>query len=453
LANAKSVLGDFFLARPTAEALVKQKIITDVGDLPGGLHDRAAKQENALTPVHVSTGSLAGKRVLQVSLGFSHTLALDSEGIVHVFGSGANGRLGLGEGVFAEVTEPRALPASAFGGESVSSVDAGENHSAAITRNGNLYLWGTGAWGRLGTGNQDDAGVPRHVTLPNGALAAHVSAGAYHTLVLSNRGELFAFGWNKNGRCGLGRKHPTLLVLNPEPVPFFASLRAEAESSGNKIPQIVSIEAGQGSSFALLDDGRLFVWGSGSFGVLGLSVDGDDESDQWEPKQVTFLFNVKNATVGAAHMLAIDAQQQLWSWGANEKHQLGHEDASSPAPPASSSASSSSAASVVQSPKVSQLGPAQVTRGVSKVSYVAAGKAHSLVVDTAGKLFSFGLGARGVLGLGSESDVSIPTAVTLPGADNEKVIRADASWTHSAAVTDSGKLFLFGSKSNGRIGV
>jgi len=470
LATAKSVLGDFILARPSAEQLVKQKIITDVGDLPGGLERHTRTQESVLEPALLERGSLAGGRqVVQVSLGFSHSLALDGQGRVHVFGSGANGRLGVGEGSFGEVAEPRELDAAAFGGEPVQAVDAGENHSLAVTRGGALFTWGTGAWGRLGLGDQDDAGVPKRVVFPKDTRIVRASAGAYHTLALSDKGELFAFGWNKNGRCGVGRTaHPSLLLLTPQRVAFFSTLSPASS--------IRSFEAGSGASFVVLADGRLFTWGQGALGATGHG----EEADLWEPKQLELRdsegkgVQVRGASVGAAHMLAVDAEGRLFAWGSNERFQTGVDQSASspsPAPAAGSAAAASSASSPpppagVLSPRGGiVLTPTLVTLpggallsassgAVESSAVFAAGKAHSLVVDASGAaLFAFGAGARGVLGTGSEADVPLAARVEAAAFQGAKLKQVDTAWTHSAAVTDSGKLFVWGAKNNGRTGL
>lgn len=431
LASAKSALGGFFASRPNPEQLVKQKIITDIGDLPGGLE---RKQENQLIPHIVE--EFVGKKIQSVSLGFSHTLALDSEGIVYAFGSGANGRLGLTDGSFADVTRPTPLPTSHFGGESVIAIDAGENHSAAITVSGKLFTWGTGAWGRLGLGNQDDQSLPRQVTLPENEVAQAVSCGAYHSLVLSKTNKLYAFGWNKNGRCGVGRKHPSLLILEPVRIPDFPPTDSDSP--------ILSIEAGAGYSFAFFSNGSIYLWGSGSFGGLGFG----EEQDVWIP---TLLGGVTrqpyvNVAIGATHTLAVRQDGQVESWGSNDKGQLGRVT-SEHQTSTSASSSSASASSVVPSPQ-SSYSPGLIPslRGVT----LAAGKSHSLAVDSNGLTYAWGMGSRGILGLGDEHDQHMPTVITTLKDSNIKQV--DAAWTHSAALTQDGQLYTWGAKNNGRLG-
>ncbi len=74
IAVAKVVLGDLMAARPNPEQLVQQKIITDIGDLPSGLEK---KVENQLTPQKITAGGIEKEKIIQVSLGFAHSFALD----------------------------------------------------------------------------------------------------------------------------------------------------------------------------------------------------------------------------------------------------------------------------------------------------------------------------------------------------------------------------------------
>jgi alpha-tubulin suppressor-like RCC1 family protein len=172
--------------------------------------------------------------------------------------------------------------------------------------------------------------------------------------------------------------------------------------------------------------------------------------------------HVHRAAVGATHMLAVDVKGQLYAWGANDKGQTGVDVASlSPeAAPGSGAAASATPAAVVSPRGGSVLTPVAVTLpagsdGDVSVSVLAAGKAHSLVVDGAsGSLWGWGSGARGVLGTGGETDQSAgPVRVEAAQLKGERIVHLDTAWTHSAAVTESGKLFMWGAKNNGRTGL
>ena len=60
-------------------------------------------------------------------------------------GSGA-----LGHGTQRDENEPRLVEALVEQNQAVLGVACGEYHSAAVTRDGHLWLWGDGAGGQLG---------------------------------------------------------------------------------------------------------------------------------------------------------------------------------------------------------------------------------------------------------------------------------------------------------------
>ena len=94
-------------------------------------------------------------------------------------------------------------------------------------------------------------------------LIRQVVCGKYHTFILKESGELFAFGNNKYGQLGLGdnknRNVPTLLIHD------------------DSIQQII---CGNYNSFILKKSKELFVFGYGNDGQLGLnsSLDGQNNT-------------------------------------------------------------------------------------------------------------------------------------------------------------------------------
>ena len=89
--------------------------------------------------------------VYQAANGAQHTVALTKGGNVWVWGEGRNGALGLGETVNYDVMNPTLMIKNSL--TRVVSVSAGAFHSIAITASGEVYTWGNGEAGQLGTGS------------------------------------------------------------------------------------------------------------------------------------------------------------------------------------------------------------------------------------------------------------------------------------------------------------
>jgi len=85
----------------------------------------------------------------------------------------------------------------------VKAVAAGDGHSLVLMRSGQLLACGNNEQGQLGLGDKEDR---KHWT-PIGELndsIIQIAAGGNHTLVLTQRGQLFTCGANTVGQLGLG---------------------------------------------------------------------------------------------------------------------------------------------------------------------------------------------------------------------------------------------------------
>ncbi len=97
--------------------------------------------------------------VLEVACGGAHTLVLTSSREVFSWGSGFFGQLGHGDG--KDSAEPRRL--HEMHGLDIKQLQAGENHSAALTSFGEVYSWGRGEFGVLGHGDSRSRKTPAAV--------------------------------------------------------------------------------------------------------------------------------------------------------------------------------------------------------------------------------------------------------------------------------------------------
>jgi len=73
----------------------------------------------------------------------------------------------------------------------------------AIRGQSMVHSWGRGEFGALGHGDLKDKPTPRAIDALRGMLVADIACGTGHTLVASEAGDVFAWGWNSKGQCGL----------------------------------------------------------------------------------------------------------------------------------------------------------------------------------------------------------------------------------------------------------
>ena len=130
--------------------------------------------------------------VQALDAGGEHTCALSAGGRVECWGSNTYGQ---GGGPF---------PANFIGLESgMAAVSAGGYHNCALSQSGGVKCWGNNAYGQLGDGGTATAFVPVEVTgLGSGVQA--ISAGEWHTCALTDAGAVKCWGDNIFGQMGDG---------------------------------------------------------------------------------------------------------------------------------------------------------------------------------------------------------------------------------------------------------
>ena len=105
-----------------------------------------ADQQRQLLPKKVE--AFAGRRVIALSAAQWHNLALTADGAVWSWGDGDRGRLGHGD----QQTQLLPKKVEAFAGQRVVALSAGDAHSLALTTDGAVFTWGAGETGCLGHG-------------------------------------------------------------------------------------------------------------------------------------------------------------------------------------------------------------------------------------------------------------------------------------------------------------
>ncbi|CAI9116887.1 OLC1v1018168C1 [Oldenlandia corymbosa var. corymbosa] len=110
--------------------------------------------------------------------------------------------------------QPRPRAIASLSGETIVKVACGANHTVAVDKNGYVYTWGFGGYGRLGHREQKDEWSPRRVdvftrqnVLPPDAV---VSAGSVNSACTAGGGQLYMWGKIKNAGDDLMYPKPLL---------------------------------------------------------------------------------------------------------------------------------------------------------------------------------------------------------------------------------------------------
>jgi alpha-tubulin suppressor-like RCC1 family protein len=317
----------------------------------------------------------AGRDVVQVAAGRTHNLALRSDGTVTAWGDNEHGALGDG------TTTGRFTPVQVRGLTGViTQVAAGEQFSLALRSDGTVWAWGRNDRGQLGRGTTSSGEfVPARVAVLN--RVTKISAGRDFALALRSDGIVFAWGVNRFGQLGNGS-----MSYSPVSVPA-------------KIPglaQVTGISAGWDSSLATETSGisavtSVWAWGNNDDGQLG---DGT-LTGHATPERVTGVpVYVAGISAGGQFAAVLGTDGSVWGWGTNALGQL----------------DIAPTGSVVTR-------PVNMIAAGSRFTQISAGAGHMLALRSDGTVLAWGLGIRGQLGNGIQTQVSGPVQVTgLAGA-------------------------------------
>merc|ERR550537_1324954 len=106
---------------------------------------------------------------------------------------GWGGRKQLGHGSTEDCLNPKII--DGLRSMRVACAAAGLDHSAVVTADGELWTFGSGAAGQLGTGGMEDESTPLKVDLPK---VLGVSCGGGHTVCFDADGRIWCFGRTNN---------------------------------------------------------------------------------------------------------------------------------------------------------------------------------------------------------------------------------------------------------------
>lgn len=181
-------------------AIADVTAVGDDGEITGnkiGITHIVVKKGNLTSVCIVHVIDKDAQTAPMISAGNSHVIALKSDGTVWTWGNNEYGQ--LGDGSVSCAYEP--INVTALNGKDIVSVHAGEYHSIALTRDGEVYTWGHNDYGQLGLGNASIVvSTPQKVeSLPE---IVSISAGKQHTMVLGADGYVYSFGDNSLGQLG-----------------------------------------------------------------------------------------------------------------------------------------------------------------------------------------------------------------------------------------------------------
>ena len=237
-----------------------------------------------------------------------------SRGSLYTWGVCTLGRLGHGDKEFEDLNYPRIV--QELKGTSIIDIACGHSHSAAVSKSGDLFVWGSASSGELGFGETEAeyfCHTPTRLLIPC-CTVLKVSCGAVHTACIGRSGEIYVWGSCDGGRLGLGRDH-----TGTQHIPTAVnSLRHE---------KIVDVSCGTYTTLALtksdnvgttgrtsvkrMTGGRLYV--AGPKHVLGALFPSFGELECLREKPAV----IKTISAGYSHQAFVSESGEIYCWGQN----------------------------------------------------------------------------------------------------------------------------------------
>ncbi|KAL4471689.1 hypothetical protein ABPG74_008582 [Tetrahymena malaccensis] len=247
----------------------------------------------------------------------------------------------------------------------------------------------------------------------------HISIGDTHSLTCSLSSKIHTWGWNDFGQLGV----PIVDEDDPnQEQNVFTGTSIYSMNVPSQIKRITQISSGSNHSLLLDHRGQIWSWGCNNRGQLGLNHYENMEI----PQKITYLMNPKTEFCKIESRddenYAITKNGQLFHWPT-----LG-----------------------MQGECVNY--PLEVVIPKVTIKDVSCGHKFVMILSNSGLLFGYGENKEGQLGLGDLNPRKIPTLVYCLRDAGEKISQIDCGFKHTICKTSLGKVYTWGWGGRGQLG-
>eukprot|EP00898_Chlorokybus_atmophyticus_P006695 jgi/Chlat1/7026/Chrsp56S06698 len=244
--------------------------ITDAGELWAW-----GRYQGANAPRRVPRAFHGTSPVLQVACGAHHAAAVSADGQLQTWGYNTRGQLGRGTRSDGQQVPRRVehFVRDPYYDDMerplITVVACGQYHTACVSAVGEVFTWGEGSQGQLGHLTLSSSDWPRRISTLVGTPLKTVSCGQAHTAGVTVEGALYMWGSNATGELGVGPPAGEALLRGIGMSTSAGALVPLQCAPLMLVPRnVTSVACGQCHTVASLSDGSLLGWGYNAYGQI-----------------------------------------------------------------------------------------------------------------------------------------------------------------------------------------
>ena len=208
-------------------------------------------------------------------------------------------------------------------------IETGLYHSLAIKGVQNLlYTSGANNGGQLGSGNTTNSNSWTNYV--SGAYEK-LGAGTNYSFALTASGTLHSFGRNNYGQLGNGDNTFQMDVTAPSSSIYL-----------NSMGTLQDFNCGPDNVIAVNTLGTVFSWGRAQYNLSGVGL----SNHNWEPYYWNVTWGTPTAVGMGLYMASVCTDEGTWTWGKNDRGQLGQGNTTNNTTPTANSASCADACAI-----------------------------------------------------------------------------------------------------------
>jgi alpha-tubulin suppressor-like RCC1 family protein len=238
---------------------------------------------------------LQDKKITTIMSGCDYSMCEMDNGDIYVWGSNAKKQLALADKSMINKPHYSQTLSKTF-----TKIVCGGYHCLGLDANGHIFAWGDNQNGRLGLKLSDDECHAYPILLPFSIKTpcVDISAGTFHSIALSQQGEVFCWGSNKMAALGDPKREDSA-------APNFVS------GLGDKVITRICTSSCTTNNIAITNTGRVFAWGNNTFGQLSL---GKNIGEISQPKEILGFDGNRIENINLGNVCSFFITRQLtWS--------------------------------------------------------------------------------------------------------------------------------------------